>query len=491
MINSFIDRSKEIGFRLALRFGVPESSPMFLILACVMGLMIGILIIISPWLAFGIVLTFTLIVAAWLKPILLCYLSILAVALTSGVERGILIPLFRPNELVLVFSAGLGLLIMLTREAYRRVNLHQIGTAIAFLIVGSTIIPGAAYLIRGTQLTIQDAYTLLAPLKYILVFFVFAYIPSNNAERGKIIKLMVWSAAIVAMVGILQAAKIGFVIDLLNRWYSSTHLSEAPAAGRITSLISAWNALGIFMMINLLIIWAMAISMPSELSRWMIVVGGFLFTTCLILSGSYAGVLGLILGVFLIAIFLHGLNRRTIIFLLGMAIMFFIAINLYGTFVRGRLHDQFGYGGTVPQTLLARFRIWQDIYLPALQGNILWGVNPTVPATYTWQYTESQFITELFSFGLAGLVGFLAWIAITLIWLKQKFRGHHGLLRPVVAIAAAVIIVLFIAGFTNPVYTYSGVIDYLWIMLALVTADEYPKLQGADISFTSVPGGSS
>jgi hypothetical protein len=491
MINSLIDRSREIGFRLAVRFGVPESGPMLLILPCVVGLMIGILIIISPLLALGVVLIFTLTVAAWLKPILLCYITVIAVALTSGVERGILIPLFRPNELVVVFSAGLGLLIILTREANRRINFHQIGAAIIVLIVGTTILPGAVYLLRGTQLTIEDGYTLLGPIKYILVFLIFAYLPNNIAERKRIVKLMVWCAAIVAIVGLLQAANVGFVIDFLNRWYSSTHLTEAPVAGRVTSLISAWNSLGIFMMINLLIIWAIGISSPSEMSGWVIIVAGFLFTACLILSGSYAGVVGLILGVCLIAIFLRGLNRRTIILLLGLGFMFLIAVTLYGAFVRGRLHDQFGYGGTVPETLVARIRIWQDIYIPPIQQNLMWGVNPTVPSTYSWQYTESQFISELFSFGLVGLIGFLAWIVITLSWLKKKFRLHHGFLRQIVAVAAAVMIVLFIAGVTNPVFTYSGVVDYLWIMLALATADEYPKLQGADQNFTSVPGGSS
>ena len=283
---------------------------------------------------------------------------------------------------------------------------------------------------------------------------------------------MLLCGAVVAAVGLLQAARIGFVTDLLHQWYGSTHEMRAATAGRVTSLMSAWNALGMFMMVNLFIAWAFGISRPDDLGNVTIAVAIAFCSACLIVSGSYAGAIGLLLGIFIITFLLQGINRKTIILFMGLAIVIIFAIILFKPLINERLNTQFGYGGAVPHTLIYRFKVWQEIYLPAVQQNLLWGINPTIPTTYSWQYTESQYLTLLFSFGLVGLIAYLAWIGITLTWLIIRFRQHQGLLKPVTAIAVAILLVLSVAGFTNAVFTYSGTADYLWIILALVTANE-------------------
>jgi len=477
MIHSLIDRHHKLRFRTGVDITLPGISLVHLILACITGVTIGLLSLVSPWLALAGTLAVIVCVAALLKPILLCYLIVVAIVLTSGMERGKLIPFLKPNEVVLAFSAGISFIIILTRKTYHRVNLHQIGAAVIVLVAGTTLIPGISYLVRGTQLTVEDDLTLLAPLQYVLLFWLFAYLPSNNVERRRIIKLMVLCGAVVAAVGLLQGAKIGFVTDLLRQWYGSSQQTEAAGAGRVTSLLSAWNALGIFLMVNLIITWAFGISRPSDLGKVTNAIVMTLGTACLVVSGSYAGVIGLIIGIIIVTFLLRGINRKTLFLFLCLALVTSITLMLFETLIRMRLNTQFGYGGAVPQTLLYRFKVWQEIFLPAVQQNLLWGINPTVPTTYSWQYTESQFITLLFSFGLVGLIAYLAWNAIILTWLNRRFRQRNGILRPVTAIAIAIIIVLFIAGFTNAVFTYSGTADYLWIMLALITADEDSEAQ--------------
>lgn len=451
----------------AIFTGITAGNSLPLITASIVGLTIGFLSLISPWLALAVLLAVIVCLLALGKPILLCYLTIVAIALTSGMQRGKLIPYLILNEPVLLFSAGLAFIIILAGKRHQVVHLHSVKFAILVLVVGTMLIPGASYLIRGTALTVKDVLVLLAPIQYVLLFWLFTYLPGSNLERQRILKLMLLCGIVVAVVGLLQGAKVGFITDLLHDWYGSGHEAKAVSYGRITSLMSAWNGLGIFLMVNIFIAWSFGISRPGDLGHGLVITVCVVCTAGLIVSGSYAGMIGLLSGILVITFFMRGINRKTITLLAGLVIAFVVAVALFKPLILKRLDSQFGYGGTIPATLVDRFRIWQDIYLPAIQQNLVWGVNPTIPMTYSWRHTESQYLTLLFSVGLVGLIAFMAWVGITLSWLMHRFRQHAGLLKPVSVVAIAILLVLSGAGFTNAVFTYSGTADYLWILLAL------------------------
>lgn len=473
MNNSLIDGIRNLRLRIPSLTRIPNRIIFRFVLPCLAGATIGLLMIVSPWLALAFTLFVALCVVVLIKPVFLCYLTIMAIALTSGMERGKPIPLLRTNEAVLVLSAAFAFLILLSRKNRYSIKFEGLEIAIFILIAGTTIIPGAHYLIRGTNLTFQDGIVILSPLQYLILFWIFAYIPNNNQERLRIIKFMLFCGAIVAAVGLLQATKIGFVNDFLSSWYASSHQAVALRENRITSLIGAWNALGIFMMFNLLIIWAFGISRPSDLGWPAILTEGGLCVACLLLSGSFAGVIGLILGIVIITTLLGiYLNSRNIILFILLTAAIAITFVLFRENILGRLDEQFGYGGPVPATLVGRFGLWRDIYLPAIQDNLFWGINPTVPDYYSWRYTESQYLDLLFSFGLVGFISYLLWNAITLKSLLRRFYQHGSFLKTVTAISFALVVVLFIAGFSNAVFSYSGSADYLWIILALVTTNE-------------------
>jgi O-antigen ligase len=474
MKNLSVDNSRNVGWWSPIITRSPKRIFLQIALACGMGAIIGLLLLVSPLLALAFVLMIVVLVATFIKPVFLCYLTVIAVALTSGMERGKPIPYLRMNEAVLLLSAAIAFVIITTRENRYPIKFHGLEIAILVLILGTTIIPGAYYLVRGSNLTIDDAIVLLAPLQYLVLFWQFAYLPSSNLERLGIVKYMLFCGVIVAIVGLLQAAKVSLVTELLNNWYASPHeQAVANNANRITSLLGAWNTLGIFMMVNLIIIWAFGVNRPNDLGWPFILAGGGLCVACLILSGSFAGLLGLFGGIILITVLLKAfLSKRNILLFLIAIVVIIITVVLFREKVLGRWNDQFGSGSLVPQTLAYRIELWQAFYLPAIQKNIFWGINPTVPSYYHWPYTESQFLSLLFSFGLIGFVSFLIWILVTLKSLLNRFYQHGDFLRTITATAIAILFVLFSAGFTNAVFGYSGVVDYLWIILALITTDE-------------------
>jgi hypothetical protein len=245
----------------------------------------------------------------------------------------------------------------------------------------------------------------------------------------------------------------------------------AARAGRITSLLGSWNGLGIFMMAIILISWAVWFEVKQITGRLLLAGVMALSGVCLVASGSFAGLIGLVVGTFLLQILGQWKARSLLVLLIGLVGVIIAIILFYPllqSLMEKRMAYQFGYGGLIPHTLLYRFKVWHEIFIPAIQEHFPLPVYPTVPSYYRWQFEESQYVLLLFRTGLAGFLGYLTWIGITIGWLYRRYRRSEGFTKAIVAAALTLIGVLLIAGFTNEVFSFAGTIDYLWITLALV-----------------------
>jgi hypothetical protein len=427
--------------------------------------------VISPLIAIGLVFGLIITIIALSEPIVLCYLTITSIVLTSGIERDRYFPILVPNEVILLLSVFIAFLVILINNR-RRIAIPSYAI-IAFVVLagGSVFIPITAYLTRGTQLTFNDIFSLIRPLQYILLFWIFATLPEIEMDYRRLIRWMLVCGSIVAIVGLMQVADIRFVTSILNSWYTSSHGAVASEAGRITSLLGAWNALGIFLMVNLLIGWAILPEETETHIRLVLLTSMILSAVALIATGSYAGTLGLLTGILLIEFMLKRWTRVIPDIVLGIvviAIFVIILFPLLQPLVAQRIAYQTQDGGFLPRTLAFRFEVWRDVFMPPIRNNFPWAVHPTVPENYSWQFEESQYIMLLFRTGMIGLLSYLAWIGITLIWLKRLLGKSNNYTKALVGATLAIFIVMSIAGLTNAVFTYAGASDYLWIMLALV-----------------------
>jgi hypothetical protein len=136
--------------------------------------------------------------------------------------------------------------------------------------------------------------------------------------------------------------------------------------------------------------------------------------------------------------------------------------------VEKRFDYQFGDGSWIPHTFTYRIKVWSQIFIPAIRQHFPLPVYPSVPIYYAWQFEESHYILLLFRTGLAGFLCYLVWIGLTLRWLYLRYCVTTGLQRAIASVAFALVCVLCVAGFTNEVFSFSGTVDYLWILLALV-----------------------
>ena len=329
----------------------------------------------------------------------------------------------------------------------------------------------AIFLLQGIQLTLDNAFKLFSQGRNFLVFLLFVALPTGAADRRKLVWWMLAFGVVVAVVGLAQAAHIGIVERLLSNWYASGQQTVAGEAGRVTSLLGAWNSLGIFMMTISLMGVAVLFEVDQPIARFLIVGAIAIVLLCLVASGSYAGVIGLGIGFVFMQLVSRRMGRSVPLIMTAI----FVALPLVGflypflqPLVEHRLTEQFSYGGWVPQTFVYRLMLWETIFIPAIRAHFPWPVYPTVPSYYAWQWEESQYILLLFRTGLPGFVSYLAWIGVTMRWLFVRFRDSLGVDRALALAALTLTMVLVIAGFTNEVFSFSGTIDYLWIMLALV-----------------------
>lgn len=434
------------------------------VIAAAFGIILGAALIVSPFVALVLILGLAAGYIVLTRPMWMIYLLLVAIPLTSGMPRGQLLPFLKPNEAILVLAFGITFLAVSVAIKQQEMPGWVIFASL-LLIAGTAIAPVVSFYARGWSLDLPLILRFVAPIQYLLLFWIFANLPGNRLPRERILQLIFLMASVVALIGLLQAIRVPFIVNFLDTWYPSEQLDASAAAGRITSVFGAWNVLGTFMLFNLLLLTALqGQKQANKLYALNAVVSAILSLFCLIATGSFASIFGLVFGYVLIKLFEpKGLGAIIPFLLVGV-----IAVIVLSPFISARLAFQFtGDGSILPRTLVDRFDIWTGIYLPLIEKNPLWGTRPDMEGL-TWAFAESEYINLLFRSGLVSLIAHVGWVGIMLAWLRREIRINHDTTRKLAIFLFVMLITLSIMAFTNPVFTYSGTIDYLWIVLGLL-----------------------
>jgi hypothetical protein len=443
--------SKLIPFLLAISFGVT----------------LGMASLFSSWAGLLLALVFNGLLIALFRPILLCYFVIAGVALTSGMGRGQIIPMLIPNEAILFASVALTLPLILAKRLTAVRVPAAIIISIIILVGGTMLLPIAAYYFRGIPFSFSDIIKITAPVQYMILAGLFLYIPTNDDERYHLIIWMMVCCGIVAVVGLLQAAGIGSVISFLQKWYPSNHSLVSADLQRVTSLMGVWNGLGTFLMMNMLLARSFRHLLRTQRDRVVVAVVFLLCFACLLASGSYAGLIGLAMGFALIGFFDRRGVQEIKVILLGLA----VGIIPLRSIILYRFGLQYRDGGILPQTFVYRLYIWRDIFGPVLKKDWLWGYGPTLTGL-AWLYPESIYYSYLLTGGIFSLFSHFIWLFITIGWLWKRLYIKDEMVKTIAAFLVTMLIVLSVMGITNEVFTFSGTVDYFWILLGLIIGKE-------------------
>jgi hypothetical protein len=398
-----------------------------------------------------------------LRPIVLLVVVVVLIAFTSAMPRGLVVPLLAPNEALLLLVLVVAVVEALLARR-RNVIPSLVLVGIAAFALGTSFIPLGAYLLRGVSLETADFFSLLAPLHYLVLFWLFAHVPRGERERRAVVHVMVATGSIVALIGLLQAAGVGPVVALLERWYPHGHLDAAGTAGRVTSVLGAWNALGLYLLTNLLLIAAVAVDEKRPLGRLNLRVATALALLCLLATNLYSGLIGVVVGYALI----KRLDPRGIGAVVPLVVIGAIGFVLLLPELTLRFGQQFGSGSWIPQTLGFRWYVWQEYFIPPIAASPIWGVHPTY-GHLAFPYPESQYIHYLFRSGLVSLAGHLVWLgALTLSLVRMRRRLEERFARSLALVPLALMLVFSLIGLINPVFTYTASMASFWIVLGLV-----------------------
>jgi hypothetical protein len=445
-----------------------------------------------PLPALGACLVAALVALVWARPATAAYLFIGLTPLVAGIDRGVLIPLLRPNEaLELIFGATLAArwLVGLRSGAVRFGRPDAVAVAVLLLAVTNSVVPLTTMAARGRPITADDVLYSLVLWKLLGVYWIVRAAVRTSQQVRRCLLVSLAAASVVAVVGVLQGHDLLGVRDVLATYYAESGTGEAivtsPRGGSTLGLPAATADLMILNLSVLTALWVRERRHPVLCATL-----GALLVFATLGAGEFSSALGLVVCVALLA-WVTGWYRLVSGFGLAAAGG---ALALWPV-IATRLEDFSGASG-VPVSWVGRWHNLTTYFWPELfsHGNLLLGVRPSarvpVEGLLTgWVWIESGYTWLLWG---GGLPLFLSFVYFTVVatargWsLARSRRDAVGAAGTAVFVGFTVIAVLMLF---DPHLTYRGSADLAFALLAL-TAVPPTRGGGPPASRTSGEGGS-
>jgi hypothetical protein len=430
----------------------------------------GVAILYQPLPVVGSCLVAGLVALIWARPTTAAYLLIGLTPLTAGIDRGVAIPVFRPNEaLLLVLGATLAVrwLVRLRSGDVRFVGPDAVELAILLLAVTSSVTPLATMAVRGQEITTDDLLHSLVLWKLAGVYLIVRSSVRSERQVRTCLLVSVAAACLVAVVGILQGLDLLGVRGLLAQYYVQfgdvSAITAVPRGGSTLSLPAATADL---MIVNLAVVTALWLRRRQFPLLYGAVVGLFVFAA--LAAGEFSSAIGLAVGMVALALITGSmalLGFFGLIAACGVVVVwpviverlqgFSLASGMPASWV-GRLHN-------------LRTYFWPELFSP---GNLLLGVRPSarVPVAGQatgWVWIESGYTWLLWGGGVALLGSFLYFTYAVAVrgWAVGRSRGDAvGAAGVATFVAVVVIAVLMVF---DPHLTYRGSADEAFALIAL------------------------
>lgn len=436
----------------------------------------GALSVQSPVLGLGVIVAVALGLALAQRPLLLALVVVTLVPITSGLRRGLGIPGLKISEVLVVFGA----LVVLGFAAralpgprWRAWDwaalVYCLGTAF-FGILNSAL--------QQSLITGDDVNTMLGPVQFLLLYRTVAAAFPTHALRVVALRALVLASIPVSLLAIGQMVGPS-VFQNLAVSLTGTGIFITPGYDpvmRATSLFPMWHPLGGYLVVVSLVLVALLLQRDQAvLGTWWL--AGILGLACvsLVFTLTFTILGGLVLGVLVVGWAMKRLRLVLTWLVVGGAVGLIVFFPLIG----GRLAEQgqataatpTAGDSIIPQTVLYRWIVWSDQYLPALQGMWVTGFGPADPPGISWDHTESGYITLLLRGGIPFLVA--GAVVIYLSWRAAKKFLRTATVTSDIALAASVMgiaAILPVINFFFPYFTASGMPQPMWVLWGLLAA---------------------
>lgn len=425
----------------------------------------------GPKLALLTMVVLTLLGIMALRPAVAAYLMIAITPLVAGIDRGTVMPVLRPNEALMLLA-----IVALCGRAILRLNVssrpqlrfQRLDVAILLLAVTSSIIPLAWLGLRGVKVESDDVLYSLMIWKYYAVFLIFRSTIRSPARARICLWLSMASAALVAVIAVLQSLGFPGVEAFLGSYYAPYGDVSAVSINRGGSTLSLPIAVADLMAFNL----AIAIGLlKMSRARWPLIGFMSLFAIGIFASGQFSGVIALVVAVCAIVI-----TTGRIRYLALFPASFVVAFVALRPVINKRL-EGFQSPSGLPLSWQGRLDNLENYFLPQLFSHEHWvlGVRPAarvatqkIATGYIW--IESGYLWLLWAGGLPLLLSFFYFL-----WAgaREALAVLRARADAPAAAALAVIVALSVVGVLMTIdshLTYRGSADLLFALLGITAA---------------------
>lgn len=425
--------------------------------------------VLGPLAGVAVVAGAALFAACAYRPILATYVYLAAVPIIAGMDRGVLVPLVRPNEALfalLLAGAAAGGLFRYARGDVVRWRPHPLDIPLGLFVIFSTVWPVASLLLREHTVTFSELLTVCPVVKLAALAVLVRFTVTSQSRVIWCVRVIVWPAVLLAAIAIGQTLRVGPVLSLLGTWWPTPGDGEG-ALERGSSTLSSSIATGDYIIIALTLV--ICCGVRGLLHRRERLVLGLILGTGVLAAGQFSTWISAVLVLALLAWQYPELRRKAVRFLpLGL-----VAIAVGAPALIGRLQG-FGDGFGVPRSWLGRWDNVVNIHLPHFDaGGVVMGISPdsVLPAPETWRefvFLESGYLQFLW---VGGIPLLLAFIGLSVAVLRQTSR----LSRDPTAVGACASTLLIVWSFLlvltviDAHLTLRGAGELIFVLLAIVS----------------------
>lgn len=452
-------------------------APRTVVAAATLGgaLAAGALSAVSPTFMIALVVLVGIVLLVWTHPAMAAVLTIVVTPLVTGIDRGRLFPVLRPNEaLDALLIAIIATRVVVRLKPGERLNLrlNPLETTLVLMAVCNSLVPIAVMLLRGRTVESDDISYALVLWKYLAVYGIVRTTVRTDREVRWCLWASLCAATVVATIGILQALDLGGVRAMLQSYYAPFGYTQELAQPRAGSTLALPAAAADLFILNGAI--AVGLWWKDRRHGAFLAVAFVLFVLGTLSSAEFSSALGLLIAGLCIALALGRLDllryAPAALVPAGAALWPVISHRIAG------FHSAAG----LPISWTTRWLNLKTYFWPVLfhGWNPVLGVRPAARVVVPTQGTgfvwiESGYTWLLWGGGLALLIAYVVFVRISMATLWRRCRlltSRTGDYSAVAALAGFTgVVVCAILMIFDPHLTYRGAADCLFALLALAT----------------------
>jgi hypothetical protein len=455
------------------RFPLSRRDALLVAAAVVACLAVGVGTAASPLLALLVTAVLALGVAIAVHPPLAAYLLVGLTPLIVGIDRGRVVPLLRPNEVLLVLCAGA----LIARAAWDlrtggvrlRPRLGLVAASLVLMAVCNSVVPLLWMAVRHQPISADDLSYAAVLWKFLGLYAVVRYAVRTERHAMRTLWVGMIAGGVVAVVAILQSVHLFGIDTLLDTLYAPFGDTSVLSASRGSATLGLAAATGDLMIFNLAL--AAGFWRRYGFRPWILAPLALLFVAGIVSSGQFSTVIGLVVAIVALGVVFRRADIPIVIGVVGLG-----AAAALAPVVATRLIGFQGASG-LPESWVGRLDNLQGYFWPRLleNGNFLLGVQPSarVPSPDTlalpWIWIESGY-TWLFWGG--GVPLFAAFVLFVVVAARRGLAlarrpGAVGITATAVYVGVLVVAVLMLF---DPHITYRGSADMLFVLLAVMAS---------------------